>query len=209
MTSSSISLSVLYAMQQYDLAPIGIPVTVDIEGTLTILHASPGNPAVFLFDEHHTDPPTLLQNQQNGDEIVAKVNVTLIGVESHLVQVSPPAAAFNIQPAFANHFHAAGRNVCGVENEALCNGTEDDINNGWWPVGGEATHPNTYLRSLFFVVTLFRMRREQGLADHLILNAGRNHIDHIADMILHGEIDHLAGMACSYVRIRATAYPGP
>jgi len=196
-------------MVQYDLAPIGIPVTVDIEGTLTILHAAHGEPAVFLIDEHHTDHQTLLQNQQNGDEIVAKVTVALIGVESHLAHVSPSAAAFNVQPAFANHFHLAGHNVRGVENETFSVETEDDINNGWWPVGGAATHPNTYLRSLFFVATLFRMRRQQELDNHLILNAGRNHIDHIADMIHHGEIDRLAGISCSYIRIRATAYPGP
>jgi len=193
-------------MAAYNLSHLGIVQPVNVEGVVTELQTA-GKPVLFLIDEHHTTPDCITQNIANLTELVAKAGVKLIGVESHMLGDASPVTACNDHPEVANNFLGqAGVTVVGVESAELFAQMEEDIYNGRW-VAGAKTHPNNYLRSYSYLAGLFRLRREKNLDGNLALNAGRAHIDHIAEMVRCGRADELAGQAVHYVRVRATAYP--
>lgn len=192
-------------MQKFDLSGVGLKGIVQIDGTADILRVAANAPVVFMFDEHHS-LPCINMNIANAEMLIAQVAVGLFGVESHKegCQIAQGTQLNNF-PQFAEHFHALGQYVRGLENEQISIDLEDDINNGIWPAVDQ--HPFNYIRSHYFLATLFRIRRTDGLHDQLILNVGRKHVDHVAQMIIRGEIDEIAGEPASYVRIRSTAYP--
>jgi hypothetical protein len=198
-------------VQQEDLSKLGISTSLNIEGRLEILREVQNAAVVFLIDEYHLHPPSLLQNKQNGDELVRNAGVDLILSESHEAGVKAMSSTLVDPPGcpdFANHFvNRAGLVVEGAECKALFDQQESDTSHPRWAGITARTHPIDRVRSLFFIGAVFCARRQHKLAGNAILNAGSHHNDDIVDLIRSGLIDELVGEPASYVRIRATAYP--
>lgn len=200
-------------MPQYNLQAYGFATSVNIGGLLSQLRYIPSTPVVFLFDEHHTTSACIAENIANGDALRTIATISLVGVESHAEGVVPNGGvgnnsnAYNTHPEFGNHFAAVISHVYGIEETVIAARIEDDVNNGDWPNGRERTHPYNTLRSYHYVATLFRLYREHNLSGHIFLNAGREHIEHIAAMIRGGVIDDIAGQQASYIRLCAASYP--
>lgn len=189
-------------MTEYNLGHLAI------EGLVTELSVAAGQPIVFLIDESHGHAASTQQNIANVDQLLEHADVRLIGVESHHVDDVGMGDQCSdvVDPTFANQFNGHEHaDVAGVESAELFGVMNDDTVE--MPVGEIAVYPMNYLRSYYFLMALFRHRRRRGLGGNMVLNAGRNHIDHIRQLVAWGGAHQLAGTAASYIHIRATAFP--
>jgi hypothetical protein len=204
-------------MTPHDLNHLGIEHVLQIEGTLTEVNTAPNQPIVFLIDESHGHAPSIGENIANVQQLIDHANVRLIGVESHHpsdMGIGDQASDL-VEATFANHFNDLPGvvvaeqdemlNVRGVESRELFELMEQDTVD--IPEADRAVYPVNYLRSYYFLLALFRHRRRLELDGNLVLNAGRNHIDHIRQLVAQGGAQQLAGTAASYIHIRATAFP--
>lgn len=195
-------------MTPFDLTTVGLSGgIIQIEGTARVVHLEPSAKlVVFMFDEHHSLPP-INDNIASGDAIIAAVRIGAIGVESHKFPfpVTKASTPINKFPHFAMHFVNKGLPVFGVEEENVFTDMESDLGVNLWPSAD--THPYNFLRSCYFLSGLTRLRRDNRLTDHIFLNAGKKHIDHIEAVIRGGAIKEFSGEAASYVRINPTSYP--
>ena len=70
-------------MAEHDFSIYGIPEAVNLFGSVTSIFAVMNPPIVFLMSENHDSPQCIEQNIADAVELLAKANVTLVGVESH------------------------------------------------------------------------------------------------------------------------------
>lgn len=195
-------------MPEYNLQHLGIEHILTIEGTLTELQANAGNPVVFLIDERHDHNASIAQNVTNAEHLVEHANVLLIGVESHHMDDAGLGGQCSdeIDPVFATHLvDVEAVTVAGVESRELFELMNDDT--AGLTAAQIAVYPLNFLRSYYFLMALFRHRRQRAIAGNMLLNAGLNHINHIRQLIQWGGVQQLAGMPASYVHIRATSFP--
>lgn len=195
-------------MTQYNLAHLGVQHLLEIEGVLTEVDIAAGGPIVFLIDESHGHAASIAQNVANVEHLIEHANVRLIGVESHHpadVGIGEQAGDV-VDPTFANDLSGnPDADIAGVESLELFGLMDNDT--GAMPPAEIAAYPVNYLRSYFFLTALFRHRRHRAVNGNIVLNAGRNHINHIRQLIGWGGAHQLAGTAARYVHIRPTAFP--
>lgn len=158
-----------------------------------------------------TTPQCIAENIQNAQTLIDDAGVTRLYVESHLAgQAADQLTLVSGAQQFADYFIAQGNiEVEGVENRELFDQQHLDVGQPLlWPGLTLRSHPYDRVRSHCFIASLFRNWRGAEMAGNVILNAGRNHIDDIRDIVQWGEIDGLTGIpAVTYIRIRPTAYP--
>jgi hypothetical protein len=205
------------------LQDYGLTQPINIVGQIERLLPGQGVPIVFLIDENHGSDECIKQNIANATELVLKTGVTLIGVESHRgglewsdydegkyttgFDMGENQEPVNTRPQFADNMRASRAKVLGVECLGMSNQQEPDFyEGGSWHGKPMKDHPLDRQRSEHFVRTLFELRRRHKLDGNLILNAGGDHISHIAGFIKDGIIETLAQQKAAYVRARAPAY---
>ena len=179
-------------------------------------------PVVFLIEENHSICECIKQNIVNAQVLVQKAQVTLIGVESHqggrqwddysgkykdTFDMGENLEPVNDSPKFANSMRSSRAKVLGVEclgmlNQEQCDLATDDL----WKGKPAKEHPFNQQRSEHFVRTLLELRSRHHLTGNLILNAGGDHISHIASWINDGTIERRARQKATYVRVRSPAY---
>jgi hypothetical protein len=212
-----------------DQLPRGAFGTINVTGDVTFIRIVGEAPVVYLFDEYHPDQAhgdaCVQGNIANAHVLRQATDIGLVGVEGYdgglvfdqdhhmyrmdeytLGEIRPETQIGNA-PQFAQAMEAAGLTVVGVDCRGLCDYIETDEN--WAPDPPEpiGNHPNQFLRTRHFLNTLFRERARLSRNGDIILNAGRNHIDRIVEMVAHGTVDQIAGTRASYIRIRHPDYP--
>jgi len=213
------------AIQEYKLHHLGIDQPLNIEGKLEeVVPSNSVQPVVFLIDEFHekldeqgngAKNERITQNIANETELVKKAGVKLIGAESHAASGLGFGERCNDSPRLADHFKNAGLDnmgivvegdaveVTGIESpEIYKQMTDDTFDMDEADIGG---YPLNYLRSYYYLAALFRNRRLENRSGNMVLNAGKDHIDHIVQLIKWGGADQLAGMPATYMRV-ASAY---
>jgi hypothetical protein len=189
-----------------------------------VLVEIPNAPVVFLIDEYHGDERSTKENISHATALVKHARVTLIGVESHSggfewdqftedyvydCDNDPPfdtgedETPVNTWPMFAEATRLLSAKIVGVESWGMFAKQDSECKT----VEEVRAHPLNAQRSEHFIKTLFELHARNGSVGNLILNAGSEHHNHIANWIADGSIKAKAGQKASYVRIRAGSYP--
>jgi hypothetical protein len=211
---------------EFNFKNIGIEKTLQLFGSLSILKFSNKSPIVFLFDENHNNEnDCITKNIENAYTLIKDANVVLIGVESmaggkEWDEEIGEYVTDNLNEKYYREIILKDwRNNCttfsdsigvnfsdliiGVESVGMMNKTEVDIyNQSPLDIGSAIkNHPLSELRSKHFIKTLFEYYTSIKLKGNMILNCGSNHISHIEEWVLNGEIEKLSDIKATYVRI--------
>ena len=193
-------------MASVDLTAVGIANPVAIDGSVSIAAANPGTPILFLLQEHHATLATIQENIDNAQELINTANVDLIGAESHSADEDiDQLTRINNQPAFADHFSQQATRIVGIEYRDVFNHLDQDTSTDAWGGVTVRTHPLNIVRSFAFVGSLFRTRNFDALTGNIILNAGGEHVSHIASAPQ--TVMNIAHTQLSIVCIRPPSYP--
>lgn len=210
--------------KEQNLEGLGIELPSKLLGDLRILRAEKGLPTVFLIDENHDNLNNCIdKNIENATELINKVQVVLVGVESwaggkswdpedqiysetysnkkmddyYAKQYKSDKAKF-VNELKNNHSNL----IYGVESFGMMHRIGEDFMEGNLYYGTEVSdHPLHKSRSAHFIKTLFENYNYENLKGNLILNCGSNHNTHIEEWVSNGEIDSIANFKANYVRI--------
>ncbi|WP_396194988.1 hypothetical protein [Flavobacterium sp.] len=210
-------------MLKVTLNQIGNSEPLNLIGSVEILSLTPNTPIVFLIDEHHKNLNGCIDtNIENTKELIEKANVVLVGVESlaggiewnkeneRYVEDDSDVKLYNFYKStwtngcttFADSISINHNNkVIGVESMGMMDKIIENIYNGLFTDVTE--DPINLERSKHYIKTLFENRIELNLQGNLILNCGSNHNSHIEEWINNGEIEEIAGIKASYIRLNA------
>lgn len=212
--------------KEYSLTDFGIKQPLVLLGTLEILRTELF-PTVFLIDEEHHNKECIENNIKNANELIAKANVEIIGVESHSggkqwdeykgvyssdeqYDESINNIFVNDCPDFADELsknykdRIYGVECIGMLNRIQCDLTVNDNEYFGKPI---AEHPLNKERSKHFILTLFKIRNCLNLKGNLALNCGGNHNSHIKEWIENGTIDEITNCKANYIRLNAICQP--